>query len=59
MQGGRGEVVIIYREPFPTQQMGYHRLSQQINKIENKDSIIFFLRPVYKSNHTFEIKVDS
>jgi len=59
MQGGKVEAVVIYREPFPTQQMGYHRLSQRENKIEKKDIIIFFLQPVYKSNHTFEIKVDS
>ena len=23
MQGGKGEAVVSYREPFPTQQMGY------------------------------------
>jgi hypothetical protein len=27
MQGGKGEAVVNYREPFPTPQMGYHRLS--------------------------------
>jgi hypothetical protein len=36
MQGGKGEAVVNYREPFPTQQMGYHRLSQRVNKIEKK-----------------------
>jgi hypothetical protein len=36
MQGGKGEVVVSCREPFPTKQMGYHRLSQRVNKIEKK-----------------------
>jgi hypothetical protein len=41
MQGGKGEAVVNYREPFPTQQMGYHRISQRVNKIEKRDIIIF------------------
>ena len=36
MQDGKGEAVANYREPFPTQQMGYPRLSQRVNKIEKK-----------------------
>ncbi len=41
MQDGKGEAVVNYREPFQTQQMGYHRLSQRVNKIEKKETIIF------------------
>jgi len=59
MQGGKGEAVVNYREPFPTWQMGYHRLSQRVNKIEKKGVVIFSLRSDYKSNHTLEIKADS
>ena len=59
MQCGKGEAVVNYREPFPTQQMGIIGLSQRVNKIEKKGIIIFYLRPVYKSNHTFEIKANS
>jgi hypothetical protein len=36
MQGGKVDAVISYRKAFPTQQMGYHRLSQRVNKIEKK-----------------------
>jgi hypothetical protein len=56
MQGGKGEAVVSYREPFPTRQMGYHRLSQRANKIEKKCIIIFHLIAVYKSNHTLKLK---
>jgi len=35
MQDGKGEAVVNYREPFPTQQMGYHRLSQRANNTTN------------------------
>ena len=33
VQGG-GEAVVVYREPMATQQMGCHRLSHRVNKIE-------------------------
>ena len=36
MQCGKGEAVVNYREPFPTQQMGIIGLSQRVNKIEKK-----------------------
>jgi len=36
MQGGKGEAVVSYREPFPTQQMGYHRLSRRVKKMMKK-----------------------
>jgi hypothetical protein len=36
MQGGKGEAVVSYCKVFPTQQMGYHRLSRRVNKIEKK-----------------------
>ena len=35
MQGGKGEAAVNYREPFPTWQMGYHRLSQGENNTTN------------------------
>jgi hypothetical protein len=35
MQGGKGEAVVVYREPLATQQMGYHRLSQRVNNTTN------------------------
>jgi len=31
----KGEAVVGYREPLATQQMGYHRLSRRVNKMEN------------------------
>jgi hypothetical protein len=34
MQDVKGEAVVCYREPLTTQQMGYHRLSRRVNKIE-------------------------
>ncbi len=42
MQDGKGEAVANYREPFPTQQMGYPRLSQRVNKIEKKRPSSYF-----------------
>jgi hypothetical protein len=36
MQGGKGEAVVNYRNPFPAQQMGCPRLSHRVNKIEKK-----------------------
>jgi len=36
MQGRKDDAVVGYREPFLTQQMGYHRVSQRVNKIEKK-----------------------
>jgi hypothetical protein len=56
MQGGKGEAIANYREPFSTQQMGYHRLSLRVNKIEKKCITIFHLLAVYKSNYTLKIK---
>ncbi len=48
MQGGEGEAVVSYRKAFPTQQMGYHRLSQRVNKIEKKlDKYISLICVVY------------
>ena len=59
MQGGKGEAVVSYREPFPTQQMGYHRLSQRVNKIEKKALSSLYLDIAYKSNHMLELEADS
>ena len=33
MQDGKGEAVVIYREPLTTQQMRYHRLSRRVNNM--------------------------
>ena len=56
MQGGKGEAVVNYREPFPTRQMGYHRFSQRVNEIEKKFIIVFNLQAVNKSNFALKIK---
>jgi hypothetical protein len=34
IQGVEGEAVVIYCEPLTTQEMGYHRLSQRVNKMK-------------------------
>jgi hypothetical protein len=31
-----GEAVFVYREPLATKEMGYHRLSRRVNKIDIK-----------------------
>ena len=36
IQGVKGEAVGFYCEPLITQEMGYHRLSRRINKMEKK-----------------------
>jgi len=41
MQGVKGEAVKSYREPLTTLQMGYHRLSQRVNKSEKNTKIVF------------------
>jgi hypothetical protein len=33
IQGVEGEAVVCYCEPLTTQEMGYHRLSQRVNKM--------------------------
>ena len=33
IQGVKGEAVVIYAEPFTTQQMRYHRLSRRVNNM--------------------------
>ena len=35
-QGFKGEAVVVYREPSATKEMGYHRLSRRVNKIDTK-----------------------
>jgi hypothetical protein len=34
IQGVKGEAVVSYCEPLTTLEMGYHRLSQRVNKIK-------------------------
>jgi hypothetical protein len=36
IQGDGGEAVVVYREPPATKEMGYHRLSRRVNKIDIK-----------------------
>ena len=36
IQGIKGEAVVIYCEPLITKEMGCHRLSRRVNKIEIK-----------------------
>jgi hypothetical protein len=36
MQDGKGEAVVSYHESFPTQQMGYPRLSRRVKKMMKK-----------------------
>jgi hypothetical protein len=33
VQGVKGEAVVVYREPFTTQEMRYHRLSRRVNNM--------------------------
>jgi hypothetical protein len=34
IQGGKGKAVVSYCEPLTTLEMGYHRLSQRVNKMK-------------------------
>jgi hypothetical protein len=34
IQGAKGEAVVCYCEPLTTQEIGYHRLSQRVNKMK-------------------------
>ena len=36
-----GEAVVVYREPSATKEMGYHRLSRRVNKIDIKLQISY------------------
>jgi len=36
LRGIEGEAVVVYCEPLITKEMGYHRLSRRVNKIEIK-----------------------
>jgi hypothetical protein len=36
VRGIKGEVVVVYCEPLITKEMGHHRLSRRVNKIEIK-----------------------
>ncbi|MBE9581526.1 MAG: hypothetical protein IMF18_07905 [Proteobacteria bacterium] len=33
IQGGKGEAVVVYREPLTTQEMRYPRLSRRVNNM--------------------------
>ena len=33
IQGGKGEAVVLYREPLTTQEMGYPQLSHRVNNM--------------------------
>jgi hypothetical protein len=35
-KASEGEAVVVYREPSATKEMGYHRLSRRVNKIDIK-----------------------
>jgi hypothetical protein len=41
IQGVKGEAIVSYAEPLTTLEMGYHRLSQRVNKMK-----------IRKKNHT-------
>jgi hypothetical protein len=39
IQGVQGEAVVTYYEPLATMEMGYHRLSRRVNKMEKKKNL--------------------
>ena len=39
IQGVKGEAVGTYCEPLITQEIGYHRLSRRVNKMEKKQRL--------------------
>ena len=65
MQGGKGEAVVRYREPYPTwtpkescrRQWGIVGFPKGQTKLRKKCIIIFHLLVVYKSNNTLKRKV--
>jgi len=46
IQGVKGEAVGFYCESLITQEMGYHRLSRRVNKVEKKQR--FYNTPTLK-----------
>ena len=43
IQGVKGEAVVSYCEPLTTKEMGYHRLSRRVNKMEFYEHFISHL----------------
>ena len=48
IQGVKGEAVVVYCEPLITKEMGYHRLSRRVNKMEKKSASITLQRQRYE-----------